>query len=405
MSPTAGVISPCTLVRPNQRLVEGKPDPIALARAPLTIRVDLPGLGDEATRVVQNPTASKVQSAVDDVLELWNAKASSQGYVNSARSFLSVTKAYSQQQLALDLGFSYKWSSGDVASKLNSSSSHESSVAVAFFKQVFYSVIFDTPPEPGAVFAPEVGVDDLKAVADDENPPAYVRSVDYGRIVMVKMETAASETKVALEGALHKMTSTGDTVGVSADGKFSDIIQNSTFTVVALGGNAGAAANISQVNDLEHLHDLIVQGAKYSRDNPGAPISYTVAFLKDNQIATLGFTTNYTEQECVQHKNGMVQVEHSGLYVAKFSVTWEEQDPSGVYIAKSWESGNKTAGYTHQVDLPGDARNIKLEAWAATGLPWDPWGLVFSEVETGPTNLRYIARGTTLMRSWEKIAR
>jgi acyl-CoA hydrolase len=53
---------------------------------------DLPGLGDEATRVVQNPTASKVQSAVDDVLELWNAKASSQGYVNSARSFLSVIR-------------------------------------------------------------------------------------------------------------------------------------------------------------------------------------------------------------------------------------------------------------------------------------------------------------------------
>jgi thiol-activated cytolysin len=82
------------------------------------------------------------------------------------------------------------------------------------------------------VFAPEVGLDDLKAV--DENPPAYVRGVDYGRIVMVKMETASSETKVSLEGALHKVTSSGDAVGGSADGKFSDIIQNSTFTAVAL---------------------------------------------------------------------------------------------------------------------------------------------------------------------------
>jgi thiol-activated cytolysin len=402
LSPTAGVVFPGALVRANRRLAEGRPDPIGVARAPVTIRVDLPGLGARATRVVEKATASNVQAAIDEVLELWNAEAGSQGYVNKARSFLSIAKAYSRQQLALDLGFSSKWTGGDVSSKLNVASSGEMSVAVAFFKQVFYSVVFDTPTDPGSVFAPEVDLADIKAVIDDDNPPAYVRSVDYGRIIMVKMETASSETKMSMEGALKQVTSGGVDVAGSVDGKFAQIVDNSTFTVVALGGNAEAAASITQPGDLGKLHELIQRGAQYTRQNPGAPISYTVAFLKDNQIATLGFTTNYTEQECVQHNNGMVQVEHAGVYVAKFAVSWEEQDQNGAYTARTWESGAKTAGFTAQIDLPGDARNVKIEAWAATGLVWDPWGLVFSEVEKGPSNLRYVARGTTLMRSWEK---
>lgn len=402
LSPTAGVVFPGALVRANRRLAEGKPDPIGLARAPVTIRLDLPGLGARATRTVENATASNIQAAIDEVLELWNAEAGSQGYVNKARSFLSIAKAYSRQQLALDLGFSSKWTGGDVSSKLNVASSGEMSVAVAFFKQVFYSVVFDTPVDPSSVFAPAVALSDVKAVIDDDNPPAYVRSVDYGRIIMVKMETASSETKMSMEGALKQVTSGGVEVGGSVDGKYAQIIDNSTFTVVALGGNAEAAASITQPGDLGKLHDIIQRGAQYTRQNPGAPISYTVAFLKDNQIATLGFTTNYTEQECVQHNNGMVQMEHAGAYVAKFAVSWEEQDANGAYAARTWESGKKTAGFTAQVDLPGDARNVRVEAWAATGLVWDPWGLVFSESEKGPSNLRYVARGTTLMRSWEK---
>ena len=99
LSPTMGVIFPGALVRANRRLAEGKPDPIALPRAPVTIQVDLPGLGAQATGVVRNPTASSVQATIDEILELWNAKANSQGYVNKARSFLSISKAYSQQQL------------------------------------------------------------------------------------------------------------------------------------------------------------------------------------------------------------------------------------------------------------------------------------------------------------------
>jgi thiol-activated cytolysin len=403
LSPTTGVVFPGALVRANQRLAEGKPDPIALRRSPITLRIDLPGLADNGTKVIENPTNSSVQAGVDEVLECWNADAVSRGYVNKARSYLSITKAYSSQQLALELGFSTKWTAGDVAAQISASSKQESSVTVAFYKQVFYTVIFDSPPHPSSVFAPQVELDQIKNVVGSDDPPAYVRSVDYGRIVMIKMETASSETKTSLEGALNQVVSGGAQIGAEVNAKYTQIIQNSTFTVVALGGNPDAAATISQPKDLEKLNELIRSGATYSRSNPGAPISYTVAFLQDNQIATLAFTTNYTEKECVQYTNGYIQLEHAGAYVAKFNLSWEEQDEAGEISTARWESGKKTAGYSYQVELPGDATNIKIRAEAATGLVWDPWGQIFSCTEKGPTNLIYKASGTTLDRRWEKI--
>ncbi len=403
LSPTAGVIFPGALVRANDRLAEGKPDPIALARSPVTLRVDLPGLAEGGTVVVDNPTNSSVQAGIDKLLDRWNETAAAEGYVNKARSYLSITKAYSSQQLALDLGFSSKWTSGDVAAKISASSSRESSVAVAYFRQVFYTVVFDTPASPSSVFSVDVTADDLRGQTGDDDPPAYVRSVDYGRIVMIKMETASSETKTSLEGALNQVISGGVQVGAEVNAKYANIVNNSTFTVVALGGNPGAAATISQPKDLENLSELIASGSTYGKGNPGAPISYTVAFLKDNQIATLAFTTSYTEKECVQYNNGFIGLSHAGAYVARFFASWDEQDEAGDYHGQQWESGKKTAGYNHQVDLPGDAVNVRIRAEAATGLVWDPWGQVFSCNEKGPTNLIYKAGGTTLNRTWEKI--
>ena len=64
-------------------------------------------------------------------------------------------------------------------------------------------------------------------------------------------------------------------------------------------------------------------------------------------------------------------------------------------------SGEKTAGYSAQVDLPGDARNVRLRAWAATGLIWDKWGEIFNVALEGPDNRTYRAKGTTLHRSWD----
>ena len=192
-------------------------------------------------------------------------------------------------------------------------------------------------------------------------------------------------------------------IGGSVDATYSNIVKNSTFNVVAIGGSAQTAAQFSGTQqDLTRLQDYIAHDATYRPDNPGSPISYTVAFLKDHQTAMMGFTTDYTETESVRHTNGYVELRHSGAYVARFRVTWEQPDKSGKWISKKVESGNQTAGYTKQVSLPGDARNVKILGEAATGLAWNPWAEAINITLDGPTNKWYRISGTTLKRRWDQ---
>lgn len=402
LRPTAGVIFPGALVIADQNLIEGQPTPIALARGPMTLSIDLPGL-QNSRRQVSEPSYSSVQDTIAELIEAWNQQPSSQGYVNKALSFLEIRSVFSSQQVALDLGFSAKWASGSASAQLGASDNTETSSVLAYFKQVFYTVTMDTPAHPADVFGDELSLEELQQVTSAEQPPAYVRSVDYGRILMIRMETTSRETQVDLQAAMNQVTS-GAELGGSVNAKYAAIVKNSTFKVVAIGGGAQTAASFSgNEEDLKRLQDYIEKDATFRRDNPGAPVSYSVAFLKDNQLASMGFTTNYTETESVQYANGFVKLRHSGVYIARFTVSWEEPDDNGNYGGprKLWESGNETFGYVHQVDLPGDARNVKILAEAKTGLVWDPWGEALNITLNGPNNKCYRITGTTLDRGWD----
>jgi thiol-activated cytolysin len=403
LSPTAGVVYPGALVRADQNLSEGHPTPIALPRGPATLSVDLPGLVNPGETLL--PNNSEIQKFVNAKLEEWNKQAGSEGYINAARSFLQTTQAYSSQQVALDLGFSSKWASGNASAQISTSSTTETSVVVAYYQQVFYTIAMDTPTTPASVFGGGVDLEQAQRAFSEQNPPAYVRSVDYGRLLMVKMETSSVDTTVNLKGAFEQATQGGVTAGGKLEATYKDIISNASFTALAIGGGAETPVQIFSGGSeagLQGLKDYIAKDARYRRDNPGLPVAYTVAFLKDNEFARMGFTTDYTETQCVRYPNAFVKFAHAGAYVAKFQVTWVEADSQGNYTQnKDWESGNQTAGYTHQVDLPGDAQGVRLHAWAATGLVWDPWGEILNVSLDGPDNKCYRVTGTTLNRSWD----
>lgn len=400
MSPAAGVVFPGALILADEDLMEGRPTPLAaLERRECTLSIDLPGLKDAHRKVM--PSGSSVQKYVNDVLESWNNDPKSQGYVNAARSFMQVTQAFSSEQTALDLGFHSKWASGNIASQFSAVSNTEKSVVVAYFKQVFYTVTMDSPEGAANVFADSVTTDQARECFGNEHPPAYVRSVDYGRILMVKMETSVVDSSINLKGAFEQATSGGVTVGSDLSQKYQSIIKNSTFSAVAIGGGAETPLAVFTGNSdeaMKGLRDYIQKGATYRRDNPGLPVAYQVAFLKDNRFAMIGFPTEYTETQCVRYPNGFVRFENKGAYIAKAEVTWRETDASGnPVVDRKWESGNKTAGWNQTVDVPGDAQGLRLKAWCKTGLLWDPWGEIMNVALEGPSNKTYRFKGTTLI--------
>lgn len=402
LNPSAGVIYPGALVHADRRLAEGKPTAISLPRATSTISVDLPGLADDCARQIPNINYSSYQKTVNEILELWNKNPSSQGYVNAARSSLNIEKADSNSQLALSLGFSAKWVDNKISTNLAVDHSNKSASTVALFRQVFYTVTTDLPTFPSTVFAPEVTLTDIKDHGlNASSPPGYVKSVDYGRLIFVRMDTHSVKDRADLKGALNYVTGSDTTIDANLKARYQSVINNSTFTVLTIGGNAGVASRMFKPNQIDQLNKVIKENSVYSRQNPGYPISYTMSFLKDNEIATVQSQTDFVETNCVEYPNGYIKLKHSGAYVAKFRVDWQEKDTNGNPVSKSWESGNKTAGWTQTLNFPGDATGIRIQGWAATGLAWDPWGEIMNKVENGPTNQCYRAKGTTLGRSWD----
>jgi len=189
LRPTNGVIWPGALVYGDKDLLTGVPRAMTLDRAPMKLRLDLPGMGDEGNIEVEEAQNTSVQTGINEALEWWNENEYQDGYINPSLSEYISTESYSSNQLALDLGISSEWATSSIESQLSVTNNTEREVATMVFKQVFYSVTMDTPESPGAVFSSDVTLSDVQSQMNETTPPAYVKSVDYGRIIIFKMET------------------------------------------------------------------------------------------------------------------------------------------------------------------------------------------------------------------------
>ncbi|MBK7708497.1 MAG: thiol-activated cytolysin family protein [Acidobacteria bacterium] len=403
LQPTQGVIYPGALVYADQELVDGKPRPLTgLPRAPIDLRLDLPGLQDEGSFVIANPTDGKVQSAVNKALNFWNNSTSfKDGYINPSRSNYNSTIAYSSEQLAMSLGFNVKWASGDASAQFKYSSSSEKNVVVAVYRQVFYTVTFDAPNLPEQFFDSSVTAEEAKDAFNSENPsaPAYVSSVNYGRIIMLRMETDKSTSAMEAQAAFNYAAGVV-TVGATAEANYNKIISNSSITVVTMGGNAEVASEAVSARGAADLQRIIKgKNAVYSKNNPGVPIAYTVKFLKDNTVAKMGSTTDFVTEDCKELDNLWVKINHSGAYIAHFYANWDQPDPNNPeqMIPMSRKEEGKTSGYQIKFDFPGDAENIRLKLENDTGLVWQPRREILNRILT-PKELNscFTVHGTTL---------
>jgi thiol-activated cytolysin len=397
LRPTNGIIWPGALVKANAGLLDGMPEPLTLGAAPVTLRVDLPGMGTHGTFVVQTPSNSSVQAALDQSLAWWNDNAYQEGYVNPSNSSYRTTTSYSQEQLALDVGLNVKWATGSVASQFSYTSSTTSTVAMMVYKQVFYTVTMDTPASPAAVFDDSVLPSQLAAQLAADAPPAYVHAVNYGRIIMFRMETSEAVKSADMEATMKYAA--GVSVDLSLETRYKSILQRSSITVVTIGGNAEVASQAVTAQSFGDLYPIITGvNATYSKSNPGVPIAYTVRFLKDNTIAKMGFTTDYTANECTLWKPSTLQVHHDGAYVARAFVSFY---PRNATTLTTLSSGNFTAGQTASFTVPAGGTQVTLRADAEIWWPPSVWGEIARQKwDIAPETVKKCITGTTLSNGW-----
>ena len=386
------------LFKANQDLLENKPQQISLDRSKGRISVDLPGMVGGDSYVDANPTVSGMQEGVNTLLNRWHEKYAAKNPAPARMQYES-TSAYSMNQLKAKFGSDFEKVGVNLKIDFEAVNKGEKQIEVVDFKQVYYTANFDAPKNPSDVFASGVTVDQLKARGIDENtPPVYVSSVSYGRQMYVKFETTSKSTE--LKAAINAVIKG---VPIKAESEWARVLKNTTVTVSIVGGNADGAARVV-TGTVEDLKKLIQEGATFSTQNPAVPISYKTAFLKDNQVATIQSNTDYIETKVTSYKNGYLNLQHKGAYIARYYVYWDEvtYDKDGVESIRSrqWEDNgkNRTAGFQTEIQFRGNVRNIRVKIQEKTGLVWEPWRTVYNRTDLPLVQKRTIINSGTTIR-------
>ena len=263
---------------------------IVRPRSPATISISLENLAGARSAVMQEPSLSSFREAIGGILsqEITGA--------TPANLYAEIEAVHSENQLAMALGASLSVTGlpAQLAASFDFSDQSIQSRYLVKYVQSYYTVNVNQPRAPSAFFGEEVSAGDLTSVLGTGNPPLYVSSVTFGRVILFTFESSYSAEE--LGSALQFVYSGGADVSGEVSVTYRDIVSQSNVTAYILGGSGGEAA--ASLGSYEELLDFIGSGGDYSRESPGAPIAYKLAYLADNQPARLSFTDEYDDVEC-----------------------------------------------------------------------------------------------------------
>ncbi|MBP6004322.1 MAG: thiol-activated cytolysin family protein [Pyrinomonadaceae bacterium] len=353
LQPTRGAIYPGSVIIADRGLKDGGPRAVALARAPVNLRVDLPGADNDGGFTVEQPNEANVRNAVNSALGGWNGSDSyREGHVDASGSNSNVAVAYGREQLALELGFDSNWAQGPVSGLINASSNAETTVAALMVKQVFYTVSVDAPESPGGFFADGVTAEQARAAFSSTSVPAYISSVSYGRMMMFMIKTEKRISEADAEAALKYAAGLAN-VNASQKAAYDSILAASEITASTFG--AGGQVTTQTIRTADVARWIKDKSMSYSKTNAGVPVSYTVNFLKDNAAARVGTSIEYSAEDCRVFPNYWLEIRQNGAYMADYTVTWDEPGAPGRKQEGRFSAGNKM-----QVNFAGDATNIRI---------------------------------------------
>ncbi len=248
----------------------------------VTLSIDLPM--QNSSRRINQPSLATIRDAINDL----RFEAQRQGVVSPANYDYKSFVQYSADQVALQLGLDLRFLPVNVRASARLSSKKRT--VTAFFIQKAFSVSVDlggTKPSQ-SLFASNFREDEYRALETNGaiskfNAPTYVSSVTYGRIMMFSLTYEATETQ--LQAAISAW-------GAGASGQYRQILQSAELKVTTLGGTEDAAKNAILYADPR---------AYFTSNAPLSsmvPISYELRTVKENQIAALKQTTNYSIEKC-----------------------------------------------------------------------------------------------------------
>ena len=339
LDPASDVIYPGAVII-GESIGTGEYIPVIADRKPLSLSVSLQNIGGSPKATVDDPSLSNVRVAINEILS-----ANVTGGTAAEVSF-DIEEVHSQNQLSLALGANYKNAMADVSGSFDFNQEDYRSRVVVKFVQAYYTIDIDLPATPSDLFSE---MPDLNALGDVS--PMYVSTITYGRMALFSAESSRSitELEASLRAAFSSGTQSGE-INVSAEQR--NVIENAKIEATIIGGSGSDA--VGAIDGIEGLKAYILGGGDYSKESPGAPLSYKLRYLKDNSIGNIVLATSYNVRSC-ERVAFSYEVTADHIYVNNDG----EDGPGDFYgYLSTWSS----QGGEHKFWNRGEERDVQIES-------------------------------------------
>ncbi|MFC6081921.1 thiol-activated cytolysin family protein [Sphaerisporangium aureirubrum] len=267
-----------------------------LSRVPGTVTVvtdliaDVAGAGQ--SREVASPSVSTVNEARRSVITQVNPT-DSPGIVK-----FGVEKASTLREVGVKLGLTVKGTSFGVDANASLTQTYKQSVAVAVIRQIFYSVTF-TPsgPQAAGFWDESVKFQDIAPYVGPDNPPLFIDSVQYGRLICLTAQ--GSYSSADLTAALRANVQNATSVTGSADVRTQQIMENSEVKAYTI-GVPGRQTFQTLADPIDDLRQVFKNGLMFNSQNLGAPISFTARHVADGTLARVALAAEYVQPLAAQ---------------------------------------------------------------------------------------------------------
>lgn len=299
--PLASVLWPGNLVQGNS-IASGVPNsiPISVEKRKLgsismaIVSNDVSGATNKYYREVEM-SLSKVNQAMNEILSGYNGG-------TAAKYNFSMDNIYSESQFAASLGAGFSVKLATSSTSATSSfgidwSKKLTRVSVKLYQQ-YFTMTYDDPHGIQGVFNSNITLNDVVNYTGNGNPMCYISSVTYGRIYILLYESTASERELnaALNFAYSGKYSSGY---VENETHYKDIMEKTSVRLMQIGGDPESGLNTATAADVGKIQDFLTKGANFSSKSVGAPLSYTVKYLKDAKLVRMNNTLEYEVEQCV----------------------------------------------------------------------------------------------------------
>lgn len=283
MDPTTDVIFPGAMIKGGS-ITTGEYIPIIADRTPINISVSLQNINGNPSRTVENPSLSSVRTAINEILQ------SDVTGATPANISFTVEEVHSEEQFNLAVGANYKTPFTKVSGAFDFNNESKKSRIVVKFLQIYYTLDVDPKAQPEDFFNTNPNTQIFGSVS-----PLYVSTITYGRMALFTFESEYSSTE--MKAAINAAFTTGINDGeINVESGYQKRIETSTMKAVIFGG--AGSSGVKAINGIEGLKEYILEGGDYSKDSPGAPLSYKMRYLKDNSVAKIILSSEYNVRNC-----------------------------------------------------------------------------------------------------------